>query len=221
MKTAPFDLEAAVCGEPVVTKSGKKGKYLRRDDDLTALFIYEFDIEGVHRWYNRYGKFAFDDEDENNEALLMLIEDEQPAPCVSPYRHETPTFSEFVGKAIADLSTHAGIRSIGIIDPQPTPTKPTIYLSCPITGQEPAAKARLEAAAALFEAEYNVVNPMALNHDGATTWSDYMRTDIKALVDCDRIYMMNGWQRSRGCCLEYSIAKELGIPMIFEPTPNV
>lgn len=116
-------------------------------------------------------------------------------------------------------------KSVGATIPQAVKSvlnKPRIYLSCPITGQEPAAKARLEAAAALFANEYNVVNPMELNHDGAKAWADYMRTDIKALVDCDRIYMMNGWQRSRGCCLEYSIAKELGIPMIFEPTtPNV
>lgn len=46
------------------------------------------------------------------------------------------------------------------------------------------------------------------------TWNDYMKEDIKALVDCDYIVMMEGWETSRGARLEKYIAKELGIEII-------
>lgn len=63
---------------------------------------------------------------------------------------------------------------------------------------------------------YEPVNPMELNHAGSTSWSDYMRMDIAALCQCASIYMLNGWDRSRGARLEFQIATELGLNVIFQ-----
>jgi len=43
-----------------------------------------------------------------------------------------------------------------------------------------------------------------------------MRIDIKALVDCDAIYMLNNWRDSKGANVELNIAQGLGMEIIFE-----
>jgi hypothetical protein len=58
---------------------------------------------------------------------------------------------------------------------------------------------------------FEVINPMKLDHKNAVTWSDYMRTDIKALMDCDNIHMLSNWRSSEGAKLEKYIANELDI----------
>ena len=45
-----------------------------------------------------------------------------------------------------------------------------------------------------------------------------MRDALAALVDSDAIIMLNGWQESRGACLERNVAFELDIPIYYEHT---
>ena len=47
-------------------------------------------------------------------------------------------------------------------------------------------------------------------------YEDYILFDIKALIMCNRIYMLRGWWRSRGARLEFHIAKMLGLEVIFQ-----
>lgn len=65
--------------------------------------------------------------------------------------------------------------------------------------------------------KFDVVNPTKVSpFDENKTWRDYMREDIKALVDCDAIYMLCGWRRSKGARLERRIAIKLGLEVIYE-----
>lgn len=65
--------------------------------------------------------------------------------------------------------------------------------------------------------KFDVVNPCKVSpFDENKTWRDYMREDIKALVDCDAIYMLRGWRRSKGARLERRIAIKLGLEVIYE-----
>jgi hypothetical protein len=41
-------------------------------------------------------------------------------------------------------------------------------------------------------------------------WRIYMRKNIKALVECDAIHRLPGYEKSKGSKLEIHIAKELG-----------
>ena len=43
------------------------------------------------------------------------------------------------------------------------------------------------------------------------TWSEYMREDIKALIDCDAIYMLKDWHKSDGARIELELAEKLGL----------
>ena len=51
-------------------------------------------------------------------------------------------------------------------------------------------------------------------------YQHYILYDIKALIMCNRIYMLRGWWRSRGARLEYHIAKMLGLEIIFQKRGN-
>lgn len=55
-----------------------------------------------------------------------------------------------------------------------------------------------------------VVNPAEHEEDPNKEWSDYLRKDIRLLMDCDAIHMLPGWRKSRGARLEHYIAVELG-----------
>ena len=66
-------------------------------------------------------------------------------------------------------------------------------------------------AARLRSLGYDVVNPVELCPDPAATWHDCLKADIKALLDCDSIVMLEGWEDSQGAHLELHIAHRVGI----------
>jgi len=93
-----------------------------------------------------------------------------------------------------------------------------IYISGRITGLV------IEEATELFEkAEndlrakgYDVVNPMTLIHNHDKSWQSYMKEDIKALCDCDAIYMLLEWGFSKGAEIEHRLALDLGMIVLYE-----
>lgn len=69
-------------------------------------------------------------------------------------------------------------------------------------------------AAALRAQGHTVINPAEINPDLGAKWEDCMRADIAQLVTCDSIYLLAGWERSRGAALEHHIAFALGLDII-------
>ena len=68
---------------------------------------------------------------------------------------------------------------------------------------------------------YEPVNPMALNHEHDGSWHSYMRQDVKALCDCDAIYMLTNWADSKGAIIEHTIAMYLGMRVVYEGVERV
>ena len=91
-----------------------------------------------------------------------------------------------------------------------------IYISGKITGLplETAKDNFKNAELYLISRDYQVVNPMSLPHNHNQTWLEYMKEDIKALLECDGIYMLVGWQESKGACIEFNLAHDLGLKII-------
>ncbi|WP_460089772.1 DUF4406 domain-containing protein [Pseudomonas sp. H2_D10] len=89
-----------------------------------------------------------------------------------------------------------------------------IYLSGPMTGSPnlnfPAFAAMTTT---LRDSGHAVTNPAELNPDGGS-WNDCMRRDIAALMECDTVATLAGWQDSRGASLEVHIGKELGMTVV-------
>lgn len=87
-----------------------------------------------------------------------------------------------------------------------------IYISGPMTGlpdfNYPAFHSE---AARLRQLGYHVENPAENNAPADTTWSGYLRLALAQLITCDSIAMLPGWHNSEGACLEYHVARELGM----------
>lgn len=54
--------------------------------------------------------------------------------------------------------------------------------------------------------------------DGHTS-ACYLRSDLKALLDCDAMQLLHGWRESRGVALEFAVAKECGIKIYTPESP--
>jgi hypothetical protein len=73
------------------------------------------------------------------------------------------------------------------------------------------------------EIGYEGVNlaEMDANDPEPLTWEQYLRRDIRVLLDCDGIALLPGWERSRGAQLEAHIAHALGMrPMYLTLEPK-
>lgn len=47
------------------------------------------------------------------------------------------------------------------------------------------------------------------------SWGCFMRYDLKAMLDCDAIYMLPGWEQSHGARLELQVASAVGMRVVF------
>lgn len=93
-----------------------------------------------------------------------------------------------------------------------------VYISGPITGTKDYLEKfeDIETALVLVHQGVEVINPAKVNANlpESTTWEEYMRMSLCMLSMCDGIYMMEGWQQSRGANLEYAYAKGMGITVL-------
>ncbi|MBX8528501.1 DUF4406 domain-containing protein [Pseudomonas cichorii] len=89
-----------------------------------------------------------------------------------------------------------------------------IYLSGPMTGLPdlnfPAFNAE---SARLRGLGFDVANPAELNPEGAS-WGDCMRKDIVALMSCDTVATLPGWEHSKGARLEVLIGERLEMTVV-------
>ena len=90
-----------------------------------------------------------------------------------------------------------------------------VYISGPITGIDFGNRFAFSCARNALElCGYEVVDPSEVKLDDEATWTDYMRADLKLLLDCDFIYMLDGWEDSKGARIERELAENLGIEEI-------
>lgn len=94
--------------------------------------------------------------------------------------------------------------------------KKRVYISGPITGIANNNINEFSRMASLLHSlGHEPVNPHeVLKFDVNLSWSDYMKADIKALMDCDAYVLLDGWGDSRGARIEKRLADDLGIPNI-------
>lgn len=96
----------------------------------------------------------------------------------------------------------------------------TIYIAGPMTGIEGYNYPAFNAAAALLrEQGHTVVNPTEINAEHLEPlhpWDFYMRRNVAELVKCNAIYLLEGWEKSKGARLEKEIAATLGMTLLRE-----
>lgn len=87
-----------------------------------------------------------------------------------------------------------------------------VYVSGPMTGVPELNHPAFNKLAETLRAEGKTVfNPAEVAGADNWVWGDYMRVDLKALMDCTEICMLPGWEKSRGARLEIYVAMALGM----------
>lgn len=88
-----------------------------------------------------------------------------------------------------------------------------IYISGPITNV-PDYKDKFTKAEEKIKEEFpeaEIINPTMVELPESCTHDDYMKIDFMLLDLADAIFMMQGWDNSKGACMEYgyAMAKDL------------
>ena len=91
---------------------------------------------------------------------------------------------------------------------------PILYLCGPMTGL-PKFNYPLfiETAQRMRRAGFYVVNPAENGLHPTAPWTAHMRRDLHALLDCQGVATLPGWQDSKGAALEVHIATALNMPV--------
>lgn len=98
--------------------------------------------------------------------------------------------------------------------------KKKLYIAGKVTGRDfEAAEKQFWNKQIELSKNYRVVNPiktvwLATMQD--KSWEATMQFLIPHLVECDILYLMKGWQGSKGAELERDIMKSLGKEIIYE-----
>lgn len=97
-------------------------------------------------------------------------------------------------------------------------TKEKVYISGPITGIDPeVCRAHFEAAEQqLLARGYTPVNPLNNGLPSTATYDEHMKRDLEMLANCAMIYMLDGWEKSKGCRIEFNTAIAAKQPILFE-----
>lgn len=98
-----------------------------------------------------------------------------------------------------------------------------IYISLPIKGYEKSVHTRYDKAVKEIKSKYpnaEICGPTNINdfdNNGLDpnvpthSWSWHLGEDIKDLLECDYIYLCKGYNDSKGCQVEYNVAKTMKI----------
>ena len=95
-------------------------------------------------------------------------------------------------------------------------SKKKIYISGPIAHYDLDERklAFLKVYHELSAKGHEPVNPFDNGVEQGNHYQVHMKADIKMLLECDAIYMMPGWYKSKGCKLELDVASSCGLEII-------
>lgn len=93
-----------------------------------------------------------------------------------------------------------------------------IYISGPISGHNPdIVKARFDSVKKILEKNsFEPVSPLENGLPDTATYDEHMLRDLEMLSECSAIYMLKGWEKSKGCKIEFAHAVANKISIIFE-----
>ena len=93
-----------------------------------------------------------------------------------------------------------------------------VYISGPITGTTDYMERFKRAERRIRAAGHEVVNPAAVNSalPASTTYEEYMTMSITMLDMCNAVYVLEGWEKSKGSNMEITHALHTGKMIEFE-----
>ena len=93
-----------------------------------------------------------------------------------------------------------------------------IYISGKISGTDliETRKRFAAVAKATKRLGYEPVNPLENGLSEHDTWEAHITKDIANLLQCKAIYMLQGWEESKGARIEHYIATKKRMPIMYE-----
>lgn len=97
-----------------------------------------------------------------------------------------------------------------------------VYISGTITGTNDYMKRFSDKEDELWGLGYSVINPAKVNAflPLSTTYEQYMEMSLLMLSMADTIYMLSGWEKSKGASLEHQYALTMGYQVLYEENVN-
>lgn len=90
----------------------------------------------------------------------------------------------------------------------------TVYVSGPMTGLPDFNRPAFHVEAARLRAlGYQVESPA--ENTGGGSWLGYMRLALVQVAICDWLYMLPGWERSKGAEIEHRLALDIGLAVFY------
>lgn len=98
-----------------------------------------------------------------------------------------------------------------------------VYLSLPISGYdiEERKETAMRMEVKMRGLGYDVFNPLGEQWESGLTDNEYMKRDLQALLGCDAVLFMKGFNCSAGCYTELAVAMAIGIDILFEERTNI
>ena len=96
--------------------------------------------------------------------------------------------------------------------------KDKVYIAGAIEGHDldERKKAFRDAAMKLQKQGYETYNPFDNGLPDDAPRAEHIRADLKMMLQCDYIYLLRGYEYSRGACRERDVAIECGISLMYE-----
>lgn len=93
-----------------------------------------------------------------------------------------------------------------------------IYISGPITGTSDYMERFNNAQKRIESRGHSVINPALVNANlpNDTTYDEYMSMSFTMLDMCDAIYLLNGFEKSKGALMEIDIARKKDLLVLTE-----
>lgn len=100
-----------------------------------------------------------------------------------------------------------------------------LYISGKMSGEPEFNYPRFDQVEAHLKSQgHDVVNPANIGRavvippeaDEHQEYTLYMKAALRGLLECDTIYMLDGWTKSPGANIELNLAEKLGYKVIYE-----
>ena len=89
-----------------------------------------------------------------------------------------------------------------------------VYIAGPMSGYEEFNFPAFNRAEELLQETYgykHVINPAKLHPTTDLPWAEFLKQDLRELITCDAVFLLKGWEKSRGATLEAFVAYVLGL----------
>lgn len=89
------------------------------------------------------------------------------------------------------------------------------YVAGPMTGMLDSNYPAFDAAAAALRARgFHVENPAENPAPPCGSWRAYMAMAVAQVARCDAVALLPGWEVSKGACVEFDLARGLGLQIM-------